>query len=125
MSAPFTIEVPADGAHATTIRVFVAGSGRALGFDDPVVEDLRLVATEFLANALERGGDGRLGLAVDRDGDAWTLRATGAGAFDDEPAAGLPMARIDILRAIATVEVADGLVTARGNASGLDPRPIS
>jgi hypothetical protein len=78
-----------------------------------VVEDLRLLATEFLANAVERGTDG-LTLAVAREGDTWSLEARGVGAFDDVPAEGLPMARIDILRAVATVEARDGVVTAHG-----------
>jgi anti-sigma regulatory factor (Ser/Thr protein kinase) len=100
---PLWMHLPADPALAVSVRVFVAASARLFAIRDADVEDLRLAATELLANAVEHGAD-RLELALTSTDGTWVLAARGAGSFDE--AAGDPLVRrLDILRGIASVRL--------------------
>lgn len=42
----FRLEIPAVANHLSTLRLFVASTGRALGLDEDVIADLKLAASE-------------------------------------------------------------------------------
>ena len=50
-----SIRIPPDTAHVATIRVFVGAVARQVGYSEEVIEDLRLVASEAAAQAIEEG----------------------------------------------------------------------
>lgn len=104
---PFELRVPADPAMGVTVRVFVTEAARRSGLAAEDVDDLRLAATELLANAVETG-QLRLELAVRVDGDRWYLRATGAGELRAEPDA--VVARAALLEGLAEVRLIDGAI---------------
>jgi hypothetical protein len=105
MTGALTLRVPPDPALAVAVRVFIAESGRTLGLDQPSIDDLRLIATELLANAVEQGSEGVLLDLGSADDGAWRLTAEGAGRLDGQRIGDLPLRRIDVLRGMATVEV--------------------
>jgi anti-sigma regulatory factor (Ser/Thr protein kinase) len=77
----FSLRVHADPKMALTVRVFVAEAARQLGLDDAEVEDLRLLATELLGNAVETGGSS-LELSLDAGTAGWRLDARGVGPLE-------------------------------------------
>lgn len=103
----FELSVPADPELGVTVRVFVTESARRLGLGDADVEDLRLAATELLANAVETVQPSiELGLRV--DAGRWYLRAKGAGALRRVPD-GL-IDRTDLLGGLADVRSEAGII---------------
>jgi anti-sigma regulatory factor (Ser/Thr protein kinase) len=50
-----SIRIPPDSAHVASIRVFVGAVARQVGYSEEVIEDLRLVASEAAAQAIEEG----------------------------------------------------------------------
>jgi Histidine kinase-like ATPase domain len=50
-----SIRIPEDPAHVASIRVFVGAVARQVGYSEEVIEDLRLVASEAAAQAIEEG----------------------------------------------------------------------
>lgn len=98
-----SIRVPTDASLAVTLRVFVAESARTLGLDQASIDDLRLIATELLASAVEHAGDA-IELTLAPDARGWRLTARGVGGLDGTPLGDLPIRRIDLLRGIADVE---------------------
>lgn len=117
-SRAFELRIPADATLGVSVRVFVSEAARRLGLGDADVEDLRLAATELLANAVEtRQASVRLGLRV--ESGCWHLRASGAGALtiaDD----GL-VDRGDVLRALADVEETEGHIEVSSPVTAPDP----
>jgi hypothetical protein len=116
-SETLMLRVPTDPSLAVTVRVFISESARTLGIDQPSIDDLRLIATELLASAVEHHSDA-MQLALARDDDGWRLTARGAGPIDGAPIGDLPIRRIDVLRGLATVAL-DGdevVVTAPADA---------
>ena len=103
MSRTLTIRVPTDPSLAVTVRVFVAESARTFGVDQVTIEDLRLIATELLASAVEHGSE-NVELELDRADGAWRLTARGTGTLDGTPLGDLPFRRIDMLRGLAEIE---------------------
>ena len=80
------LEIPAEAAFAVTARQFVVSLSRLLGADEATVDDLRLAASELIANAVETGADGPVALSLGRSDGALRLHATGIGSIaDDEP----------------------------------------
>lgn len=95
-SADGMLEVPADAAFALTARQFVASLSRVLGADEATVDDLRLAASELVANAVETGADGPVALSLGRSDGSLRLRATGAGPIAD----GEPVSRRRLLESL-------------------------
>jgi anti-sigma regulatory factor (Ser/Thr protein kinase) len=97
MAGTMTLEIPVDPAYAVTARLFVAAAARDLGAADGTIEDLRLAASELVANAVEVGEPGpvRLSLRADQAGGIH-LDATGVGPLVDEP----PISRVALLGAL-------------------------
>jgi serine/threonine-protein kinase RsbW len=59
MGAPserLSIRIPPDAAHVAAVRAFVGAVGRQVGCSEESIDDLRLVATEACAQAIEDGG---------------------------------------------------------------------
>lgn len=50
-----SIRIPPDAVHVVSIRVFVGAIARQLGYSEEAIEDLRLVASEAAAQAIEEG----------------------------------------------------------------------
>ncbi|HZN43220.1 MAG TPA: ATP-binding protein [Actinomycetota bacterium] len=50
-----SIRIPPDTAHVSSVRVFVGAVARQMGCSEEVIEDLRLVASEAAAQAIEEG----------------------------------------------------------------------
>jgi serine/threonine-protein kinase RsbW len=58
MTAPserLSIRIPPDAAHVAAVRAFVGAVGRQVGCSEESIDDLRLVATEACAQAIEDG----------------------------------------------------------------------
>jgi anti-sigma regulatory factor (Ser/Thr protein kinase) len=91
--ADAALEIPADAAFALTARQFVASLARVLGADNATVEDLRLAASELVANAVETGTGAPLVLRLARADGAIHLSATGTGPITD----GEPVSRRQLL----------------------------
>ena len=80
------LEIPAEAAFAVTARQFVASLAGVLGADPATVDDLRLAASELVANAVETGAGGPVSLSLGRIEGTIRLAATGTGPIaDDEP----------------------------------------
>lgn len=110
----YEIASPADAAFAATLRTFIRESSRRLELEESDVDDLTLITTELLANAIEAGGaDVRLVLTADDAG--WCLRVHGAGELHADPQAAVD--RAAILHAIAALSWAEGALEVRPTVS--------
>jgi anti-sigma regulatory factor (Ser/Thr protein kinase) len=98
----YTLRVVPDPSLSLTVRMFAAEAARNLGLGESDVEDLRLLATELLGNAVETGG-ASLELTLSTEAGGWCLRALGAGPLD--VAAGQVVDRRDVLTGLADVRV--------------------
>ena len=54
-SERLSIRIPPDAAHVAAVRAFVGAVGRQVGCSEESIDDLRLVATEACAEAIEDG----------------------------------------------------------------------
>jgi anti-sigma regulatory factor (Ser/Thr protein kinase) len=87
-----SIRIPADARHVASIRVFVGAVARQVGYSEEVIEDLRLVASEAAAQAIEEGvaAEG-IELRAWLEGARLTVEIEPSGAFalsaDGEPPA--------------------------------------
>jgi anti-sigma regulatory factor (Ser/Thr protein kinase) len=109
--AAYTLRVAADPSLSVTVRMFAAEAARSLGFAEGEVEDLRLLATELLGNAVDTGG-ASLELTLSAEDGRWCLRARGAGALD--VGADHVVDRRDVLTGLARLDVfADGTLELR------------
>jgi hypothetical protein len=108
VSAPdtaFELRLSAEPALAVTVRSFVAESAHKLGLDEGDIEDLRLLASELLANAVETGGS-TVTIRLDAPGGVWRLTADGIGSLGSAA----PNEIIDrelLLRGLATIRMTD------------------
>jgi anti-sigma regulatory factor (Ser/Thr protein kinase) len=91
-----TLEVPAEPALAVTARQFVASTGRVLGVDEATLDDLRLVASELVANAAEANIGQPLRLSLSRTSGELRFVATGVGPIAD----GQPLSRRRLLEGL-------------------------
>ncbi|HYJ61257.1 MAG TPA: hypothetical protein VE032_07330 [Actinomycetota bacterium] len=115
MPEQHAIELPADPSLGATVRIWVGESGRTLGLGESVVQDLRLVASELLANGVATGSE-RLGLELTGSDGTWELVARGVGPLGDGALGGLPISRLDLLRGLGTVRIdPDGVVRCSGS----------
>lgn len=103
----FELQLPADPTLGVTVRVFVTEAARRLGLGDADIDDVRLAATELLANAAESSGSA-LELTLRVDGGRWYLAATGVGTL--ATASDGLVDRGDVLRALAQVREEDGSI---------------
>jgi Histidine kinase-like ATPase domain len=85
MADEMSLEIPADAAYAVTARRFIVTATRALGLPDGTVEDLRLAASELVANAVESRAPGPVRFALVPDGSEVSLEVSGVGALSDQP----------------------------------------
>ena len=107
-----TMHVQADPAMARTLRVFVAEAARQLGIDEAEIDDLRLLATELLGNAIDTGSP-HLDLTLDALHGRWQLEGRGVGPLD---ASDGMVHRWAILSGLAELTVADDVVFLDGAA---------
>jgi anti-sigma regulatory factor (Ser/Thr protein kinase) len=89
MSAPperLAIRIPPDAAHVAAVRAFVGAVGRQIGCSEDAIDDLRLVATEACAQAIEDGAafDG-IEVRTVVDGQRLVLEIEPTGAFERSP----------------------------------------
>lgn len=110
MTAPperLSIRIPPDAAQVAAVRAFVGAVGRQVGCSEESIDDLRLVATEACAQAIEDGAalDGIevRTLVEDR---RLVLEIEPAGTFD---------------RSAEGLDVTTGLATRRALIEGLFP----
>jgi hypothetical protein len=80
----FNLSVPAEAGHITTVRTFAAAVARRFGFDEDVIEDVKLAVSEACAGPIDAGVEGEIELLVrDEEGAlryeirsaAWTAPA--------------------------------------------------
>jgi anti-sigma regulatory factor (Ser/Thr protein kinase) len=83
MAGEMTLEIPADAAYAVTARLFVVAAARDLGVSEEATEDLRLAASELVANAVEAGGVGSIRLALRGDPGTVRFEVSGVGEVVD------------------------------------------
>jgi len=85
-----SIRIPPDAAQVAAVRAFVGAIGRQAGCSEETIDDLRLVATEACAQAIEdaAAGDGIEVRATPDEGGRLVLEIEPAGAFE-HAAAGL------------------------------------
>jgi anti-sigma regulatory factor (Ser/Thr protein kinase) len=83
MPGEMTLEIPAEAAYAVTARLFVVAAARDLGVSEQITEDLRLAASELVANAVEAGGSGPIRLALRGDPGTVRLEVSGIGDVVD------------------------------------------
>ena len=77
-----SIRIPPDAAHVATIRVFVGAVARQIGCSEELIEDLRLVASEAAAQAIEEGvGAEGIELRARPDGPRLAIEIRPCGAF--------------------------------------------
>jgi anti-sigma regulatory factor (Ser/Thr protein kinase) len=74
----FAIELPADAAYLSTVRLFVSAIARHYGVKEENLEDLKLAVTEACSAFLryEEPGRGALHLQVTGDRDRLTVEVT-------------------------------------------------
>jgi anti-sigma regulatory factor (Ser/Thr protein kinase) len=96
MSDTMTLEIPADPAYAVTARLFVGTAAHDLGLSDETVEDLRLAASELVANAVDAHEPGPIRLTLQIDDVGIRMSATGVGQLSQGP----PIGRRSLLEAL-------------------------
>ena len=77
-NASFTLCVPAAAEHMTTVRAFAGAVARRCGFDEDVIEDVKLAVSEACAGPIDAGVSGDIDLAVTDDGGALRLEVHSA-----------------------------------------------
>lgn len=65
--ASFSLSVPAGAGHMTTVRAFAVAVARRFGFDEDVIEDLKLAVSEACAGPIDAGVTGDIDLVVGDD----------------------------------------------------------
>jgi serine/threonine-protein kinase RsbW len=85
-SERLSIRIPPDAPHVAAVRAFVGAVGRQVGCTEESIDDLRLVATEACAQAIEDGAafDGIEVRTVVED-RRLVLEIEPAGAFERSP----------------------------------------
>lgn len=86
-----SIRIPPATVHVASIRAFVGAVARQADYSEEVVEDLRLVASEAAAQALEEGGaDDGIELRAWLAGPRLTVEIEPAGVFAPATGGGRP-----------------------------------
>ena len=106
-----SIRIPEDSAHVASIRVFVGAVARQVGYSEEVIEDLRLVASEAAAQAIEEGlAPEGIELRARLDAARLTIEIRPCGVFSadgDEPQSTERRALIEALFPDAEFDVGD------------------
>ena len=80
------IRIPPGTAHVASVRAFVGAVGRRLGCSEETIDDLRLVATEACAQAIEeRVADDGVEVRTSSDDHRLLLEIEPSGSFDRPP----------------------------------------
>ena len=95
------LKIPADYQSLDEARELIHWTGRETGFDDAAIHDIKLAATEALANAIEHGtaSDGLVRIRVTSGDDELGLEISGGGRPElrappaKEPPSGRPNSR--------------------------------
>ena len=88
---PQSIRIPSATAPVASCRAFVGGVARQAGYSEEVIEDLRLVASEAAAQALEEGvADEGIELRARMDGPRLTIEIEPSGWFAGAAEGGHP-----------------------------------
>jgi len=95
------LSVARDPALAVVVRIFVGGVAERWEVPEPARDDLRLVASELFAGAVEAGGGDHVSFALASEGGRMKMEAH-AEAFGSEAASGTPgwASRLDLIRAL-------------------------
>jgi anti-sigma regulatory factor (Ser/Thr protein kinase) len=126
MASEMTLEIPADAAYGVTARLFVVAAARDLGVSEEITEDLRLAASELVANAVEAGRPGPIRLALRGDPGTVRLEVSGIGEVVDAS----PISRRALLESLfdATDLTEEDRVSisvpTEAGAEGVAPSPI-
>jgi Histidine kinase-like ATPase domain len=84
--ARLSIRIPPGTAHVASVRAFVGAVGRSSGCSEEAVDDLRLVATEACAQAIEeRVADDGVEVRTLSDDQRLFLEIDPSGSFDRPP----------------------------------------
>jgi anti-sigma regulatory factor (Ser/Thr protein kinase) len=77
------IRIPPGSAHVASVRAFVGAVGRRLGCSEETIDDLRLVATEACAQAIEeRVADDGVEVRTSSDDHRLLLEIDPSGSFE-------------------------------------------
>ena len=88
-----SIRIPPASVHVASVRAFVGAVARQAGYSEEVIEDLRLVASEAAAQALEEGvADEGIELRAWLAGPRLTVEIEPSGAFAPATEGGRPAA---------------------------------
>jgi hypothetical protein len=95
------IRVASDPALAVVVRIFVGGVAERWGVPEAALDDLRLVASELFAGAVEAGAGDDVSFTLTSDGDRVSLQtaadALGSGGPSEVGGWG---SRLDLIRAL-------------------------
>lgn len=72
-SGPFELRIPAQAIHVATARLFIATLGRALGYPEDLVDDLRLVVSEAVSAGVRSSGHKEIVVGGDIGSDSMTI----------------------------------------------------
>lgn len=114
-----SIRIPPDTRHVASIRVFVGAVARQVGYSEEVIEDLRLVASEAAAQAIEEGvaAEG-IELRAWLEGPRLTIEIEPSGAFPPSADGDRPAQTIE-RRALIEALFPDAAFEAGGNGRSL------
>ena len=79
------IRIPPGTAHVASVRAFVGAVGRSTGCSEEAVDDLRLVATEACAQAIEQDAPPVIEVRSLVDGGRLLVEIEPCGRFDRAP----------------------------------------
>ena len=80
-----SIRIPPGTTHVASVRAFVGAVGRSIGCSEEAVDDLRLVATEACAQAIEEDAQDGIEVRSIVDGSRLLLEIEPCGRFDRAP----------------------------------------
>ena len=80
-----SIRIPPGTAHVASVRAFVGAVGRSTGCSEEAVDDLRLVATEACAQAIEQDAPAVIEVRSLVDGGRLLVEIEPCGRFDGAP----------------------------------------
>jgi hypothetical protein len=96
------LTVARDPALALVVRIFVGAVAERWNVPEGAREDLRLVASELFAGAVEAGAGEDVSFTLTSHGDRVSLQATGVDplAAEETPDRGAWSGRLDLIRAL-------------------------
>lgn len=85
-SEQLAIRIPPDSAHVAAVRAFVGAVGRQAGCSEEAIDDLRLVATEACAQAIEEDAAPEgIEVRTSMEGRRLVLEIHPSGSFEGPP----------------------------------------